>query len=125
MTMTLAELFTAGNCLWLTLAVGWSLVYGVAVCVYYWPSYQPHLPDQGPFSHVWWWCHQLVFNFLGAFIGWVMLYFLWHAQLGDFTTGQAVAIAVAYLGLAGNLPRIAMRLGGPEPTLPAPPGPPN
>jgi hypothetical protein len=113
-TMTLSDFFAAGNCVWLTLSVAWSLAYGIAVCIYYWPSYQPHLPDQGTFSRVWWWCYQLVFNILGAFIGWVMLYFLWHAKLSEFSAGHFIALAIAFLGITGNLPQIAMRLRGPD-----------
>lgn len=112
----MAEFFTVGNCVWLLLTLVWSLVYAVGVCAdTYWPAAEPKDKSPRPiFFRVWWWWSQLVFNFLGAVIGWVMLYFLWYSKISDFKVEHFVALVIAFLGITGRLPQIVMRLRGPD-----------
>jgi hypothetical protein len=111
---TMVEFFTVGNCVWLLLTLVWSLVYAVGVCADNWPPAEPKGPRH-IFFRVWWWWSHLVFNFLGAVIGWVMLYFLWYSpKISDFKVEHFVALVIAFLGITGRLPQIVMRLRGPD-----------
>ncbi len=108
----MAEFFTAGNCIWVALALVWSAAYAVGSTL---AAYNPDPQPVNPFNHyLWWWWYQLVFNAAGALIGWIALYFLWHADFKNPTVGHFVALAVAFLGITGNLPQIALRLQGPK-----------
>ena len=108
----MAEFFTAGNCIWVTLALGWSSVNGAAATA------ASGTRDDHPtnwFNHwVWWPWYQFWFNFLAGIVGWIMLYFLWHADFKNPSVGHFVALAIAFLGITGNLPQIALRLRGPS-----------
>lgn len=108
----MAEFFSLSNCVWISLALIWSAIYGFGATL---AAYNVDRHPTNPFNHyLWWWWYQLVFNAAGAFVGWVALYFLWYADFKNPTVGHFVALAVAFLGITGNLPQIALRLQGPR-----------
>ncbi len=51
-----------------------------------------------------WWLYQFWFNFVGAFIGWVVVYYLWKTDISKFGIEHFVALIIAFLGITGNLP---------------------
>jgi len=51
-----------------------------------------------------WWLYQFWFNFVGAFIGWVAVYYLWETDISKFGIEHFVALIIAFLGITGNLP---------------------
>lgn len=55
-----------------------------------------------------WKIHQIIFNALGAFIGWFALYFLWNTDISHFNAGHFVALIIAFLGISGYLPYAAL-----------------
>jgi len=58
-----------------------------------------------------WFFYQFLFNFVGAFIGWVVVYYLWEIDISKFGIEHFVALFIAFLGITGNLPYWA-RYGG-------------
>jgi len=57
--------------------------------------------------------HQVWFNVLGSLIGWSALYFLLDKVLheggvSNFGAEHFVALVVAYLGITGHLPQVAL-----------------
>ncbi len=110
-TKTMVEFFRGAGCGWLVVSIVWSLAYGVGVCFNSWPIGKRTLPHQKPFYRIWWWGYQLAFNISGLLIGWVMLYWLCYStKPSEFGTPHFIGLAVAFLGITGNLPQIAMRL---------------
>jgi len=55
-----------------------------------------------------WWLYQFWFNFVGAFIGWVVVYYLWKTDISKFGIEHFVALIIAFLGITGNLPYAAL-----------------
>jgi len=51
------------------------------------------------------WIYQFWFNFLGAFIGWLAIYYLWNTEFSTFGLEHFVALIIAFIGITGNLPR--------------------
>jgi len=54
-----------------------------------------------------WWFYQFWFNFVGAFIGWAVVYYLWEIDISKFGIEHFVALFIAFLGITGNLPYVA------------------
>ena len=109
------------GCGWWVVSLVCSLVYGIAAPRYYWPDdkrqyrdkHDKHDPET--FWVVWWWIHQPIFNFLGAFVGWAVLYWLCYSvEPRDVGIAHFVGLAIAFLGITGNLPYIArqIKVGG-------------
>jgi len=61
-----------------------------------------------------WWWYQRWFNFVGAFIGWVALSYIWKIDVSKFRIEHFVALIIAFLGITGNLPFAALigKIGG-------------
>ena len=55
-----------------------------------------------------WWLYQFWFNFVGAFIGWVVVYYIWEIDISEFEIKHFVALIIAFLGITGNLPYVAL-----------------
>ena len=53
------------------------------------------------------WFYQFWYNFVGAFIGWVALYYIWEIDISKFRIEHFVALIIAFLGITGNLPYVA------------------
>jgi len=65
-----------------------------------------------------WKFYQFWFNFAGAFIGWVVVYYLWKTDISKFGIEHFVALIIAFLGITGNLPfavLVGKVLGIPKP----------
>lgn len=54
-----------------------------------------------------WWLYQILFNAVGAFIGWFVLYYILETNIRSLRIGHFVALIIAYLGITGNLPYAA------------------
>ncbi len=59
-------------------------------------------------KHIPWWVYQFFFNATGAFIGWMVLYYLSKVPLHEFQTQHFVALIIAFVGITGNLPYLVM-----------------
>jgi hypothetical protein len=57
---------------------------------------------------IYWYVYQFIFNGLGAFTGWVALYFLLKPDIVEFDFRHFVALVIAYLGITGNLPQVSI-----------------
>jgi len=55
-----------------------------------------------------WWLYQFWFNFVGAFIGWVVVYYISKTDISNFGIEHFVALIIAFLGITGNLPYAAL-----------------
>jgi hypothetical protein len=56
--------------------------------------------------------HQIWFNVLGSVIGWAALYYLLDKVIQEgiskFGAEQFIALVIAYLGITGHLPQVAL-----------------
>lgn len=94
------EFFSCGNpFMWI--AIVWGVAYGVGVT---WAHRRTAWDDKIP-----WWVYQVWFNAVGAFVGWVAVYYLWSVPFDDFELKHLVALVIAYLGITGNIPQISLR----------------
>lgn len=113
----MVEFFTCKN-LFLYVAVLWAIVYARYSARTFVTLTQrerdQHRQDENrpalpPLTYPWaWWVYQWIFNGLGAFIGWVAVYFLWTADIRSFGFQHFVALVIAYLGITGNLPQVSI-----------------
>lgn len=51
-----------------------------------------------------WWVYQIWFNALGAFLGWVGVWYLSCVRPSELKVEHWLALLVAFLGVTGNLP---------------------
>jgi hypothetical protein len=62
-------------------------------------------PAQDQKAKQWdWWLYQIWFNALGAFLGWVAVWYLTCVRPSDLKVEHWLACLVAFLGVTGNLP---------------------
>ncbi|KRT69646.1 MAG: hypothetical protein XU15_C0009G0006 [candidate division NC10 bacterium CSP1-5] len=70
--------------------------------------YEKLYEEKKAWKHAPWWIYQFFFNGTGAFIGWMVLYYLSKVPLQDFETRHFVGIVIAFIGVTGNLPYVVM-----------------
>lgn len=54
---------------------------------------------------------QVWFNAVGGFTGGIALYYLWNADLREPKIADFVKLAIAFFGITGNLPYVALMRG--------------
>ena len=55
-----------------------------------------------------WWFYQVFLNAVGAFVGWVALFYVCNTSIYDFGVGHLIALVISFLGITGNLPYAAL-----------------
>lgn len=58
-----------------------------------------------------WIIHQIFFNGLGAFIGWIVVYYLWREPISTWGIQHFIALSIAFVGVTGYLPKAASYFG--------------
>ncbi len=92
----MSEFFSRSNLfLWASLAFG--IFFGLRAKYIFGYKFDRWTWDQ--------WIYQFWFNFLGAFIGWMVAYYLSNIEGLKFDLPHLGGLILAFLGVTGNLPR--------------------
>ena len=95
------KFFLAWDNPFLFLGLLWAAFFG-------WRAVHIFIDEQAYEKKKWdWWTYQVLFNALGAFMGWVALWAVWDFGF-PLATVHFVLGLIAFLGITGNLPYAVM-----------------
>jgi hypothetical protein len=96
------------------LALAWAGLYGIGCfTIFIWPNkaeggQEVKTSEMLKRKKLIWVIHQIWFNALGAFIGWIAIYYLFQSDVAHFGAAQFIALIIGFLGITGNLPFAAL-----------------